>query len=162
MRITLSADAPRVFADVDPSPALSIGGAEDAGPARFYRIQNVRVDGRGRVWVADGGSGELRIFLPDGTPWKTRGGVGEGPGEFTSIRLLGAFAGDSVLVADDANGRVTVFDLEGEIARSVSEPAKTGPGPGFSPPSRTAPRWARSRASSARTRSGPTSSSSTR
>ena len=129
VRITLSADAPRVFADVDPSPALSIGGAEDAGPSRFYRIQNLRVDGRGRVWVADGGSGELRIFLPDGTPWKTRGGVGEGPGEFTSIRLLGAFAGDSVLVADDANGRVTVFDPEGEIARSVSESGADGPWP---------------------------------
>ncbi len=129
VRITLSADAPLRFAAVDADPALSLGGAEEAGPTQFYRIQNVLVDRSGRLWVADGGSGELRVFLADGTPWKTRGGRGEGPGEFTRIRLLGAFAGDSVLVADDANGRLTVFDPVGEIVRTVSEAAAGGPWP---------------------------------
>jgi hypothetical protein len=129
VRSTSTPDVPVVFADVGAVPTVSVGGAAEEGPAQLHRIQNVHVDARGRLWVADGGSGELRIFLPDGTPWKIRGGRGEGPGEFTRIRLLGAYAGDSVLVADDGNGRLSVFDPEGELVRSVSASTADGPWP---------------------------------
>jgi hypothetical protein len=108
-----------VYAVVDSVPMMSLGGADAEGATQFSRIQGVYLDPMDRVWVADGQSAELRIFLSDGTHWKTRGGEGGGPGEFRRIRLLGAFHGDSVAVADDAQGRLTVFDPEGELARMV-------------------------------------------
>jgi hypothetical protein len=82
VRVTVSADAYRTFATVNPEPLLSLGGADAAGPSEFFRIAGVHMDPHGNLWVADGGSAELRLFRPDGTHWKTRGGRGDGPGEF--------------------------------------------------------------------------------
>ena len=129
VRITISSVRPIVYAEVDATPILSLGGPEDSGPTQFFRVQNIHVDPQGRLWVADGQSRELRIFESDGTHWKTRGGRGEGPGEFQRIRLIGSYSGDSVLVADDANGRVTVFDPEGEFIRTERLASGDGPLP---------------------------------
>ena len=122
VRITLTPDADSTFASVDPQPVMSLGGADVSGPTQFSRIAGVYVDPRGNVWVADGGSAELRLFRPDGTHWKTRGGRGEGPGEFRRLHLLGAFRGDSVACWDDGLARLTVFDAEGELARTAPMP----------------------------------------
>ncbi|MFG1691678.1 hypothetical protein ACGF5M_05950 [Gemmatimonadota bacterium] len=127
VRITLSPDAPTTYAVVDPQPVLSLGGPNVSGPTQFHRIQHVHIDAHGRVWVADGQSGELRIFDSDGSHWKTRGGRGEGPGEFLRIRLLGSFRGDSVAAWDGGTGRLTIFDGEGEFIRSVRVPSGDDP-----------------------------------
>ena len=126
--ITINRDDSVPFARVSTEPILSLGGPEAAGPTLFSRIQDIHVDTRGRLWVADGGSGELRIFLPDGSPWKVRGGRGEGPGEFVYIRLLGARSGDSVFMAD-TDGRIAVYDPEGELARTGRVPSDESPAP---------------------------------
>ena len=118
VRITVNRDEPRSFADIDSVPVLSLGGADAVGPTEFSRIQHVYRDPRGRLWVADGQSGEMRIFNPDGSHWKTRGGRGEGPGEFLRIRMLGPLRGDSVAVWDVGNARLTLFDPEGEFVRT--------------------------------------------
>ncbi len=123
VRISISPDSPRTFAEVDSQSVLSLGGPDAAGPTQFYRIQGVQIGPSGTLWVADGGSGELRIFGPGGSHWKTIGGRGEGPGEFMRIRLLGSFRGDSVAAWDAANGRLTVFDGEGEFARTARLPS---------------------------------------
>ena len=124
VRITLSADTSRTFATVDTPAALSLGGPDASGPTQFRNIRGVRVDPRGNVWVADGLSDEIRLFHADGSFWKAVGGRGEGPGEFMSVRLLGAFHGDSVAVWDDQQGRLTVLDPDGNVARVVT--AHTG------------------------------------
>jgi hypothetical protein len=120
VRITLSAATARTFAVVDTPAVLSLGGADATGPTQFATIRGVYVDHRGTVWVADGQSDEVRLFHPDGSHWKTLGGPGEGPGEFESLRLLGGFRGDSVAVWDDAQGRLTVLDADGNVARIVN------------------------------------------
>lgn len=117
IRITLNEDAPKTFAAVDSQPVLSLGGSDAKGPAEFYRIQNILMDSNQRLWVADGQSGEIRLFLPDGTHWKTLGGRGEGPGEFQDIRMLGLFHGDSIAVWDNSLGRITILDESGNLAR---------------------------------------------
>lgn len=122
VRVTTTRDTPTVFAEVEAAPSLSIGGADASGPTQFFQIQNILVDARDRIWVADGGSGELRIFQPDGSHWKTLGGKGDGPGEFLQIRLLGRVRGDSVLVGDARTNRLTVFDAEGAPVRSEQVP----------------------------------------
>lgn len=117
VRITLSAGPPRTFAVVDTTPLLSLGGPDVTGPTQFGNIQGVLLDRRGNLWVADGQSAEVRLFHADGSFWKRVGGRGEGPGEFMRVRLLGSFRGDSVAVWDDAQGRLTVLDPEGNVAR---------------------------------------------
>ncbi len=129
VRITISPDSPRTFAEVDSQPVLSLGGPDATGPSQFYRIQHVQVGPSGTLWVADGQSGEVRIFRPDGSHSKTIGGRREGPGEFMRIRLLGSFRGDSVAAWDDANVRLTVFDAEGEFARTARVPSSGDPLP---------------------------------
>ncbi len=93
VRITITEGAERTFAEVDPQPIVSLGGADAEGPAQFFDIRGIHVDSRGYLWVADGGSAEVRIFRSDGSHWKTVGGRGEGPGEFRRIRILGAVPG---------------------------------------------------------------------
>jgi hypothetical protein len=127
VRITLNPDAPTTYAVVDPQPVLSLGNPDASGPRQFHRIQHVHIDAHGRVWVADGQSGELRIFDSDGSHWKTRGGQGEGPGEFLRIRLLGSFRSDSVAAWDQGTGRLTIFDGEGEFVRSRRIPSGDNP-----------------------------------
>lgn len=120
VRIRLSAAPPRIYAVVDSVPVLSLGGRDVTGPTQFDNIGGVYRDPHGNLWVADGQSAEVRLFRPDGSFWKRVGGRGEGPGEFMRVRLLGAFRGDSVAVWDDAQGRLTVLDTEGEIVRVVT------------------------------------------
>ena len=122
VRIALTAAAERTFASVDSEPVMSLGGPDVSGPTQFSRIAGVHLDPRGNVWVADGGSAQLRLFHPDGTHWKTRGGRGAGPGEFRRLQLLGAFRGDSVACWDWGLARLTVFDAEGELARTTRMP----------------------------------------
>jgi hypothetical protein len=129
VRHTISPDTSLTFADVDPDPALSLGGPDVSGPTQFFQVRGIYVDPQGNLWIADGGSNELRIFRPDGSHWKTRGGKGEGPGEFERIHLLGAFRGDSVAMWDDRNPRLTVFDPLGEFVRTVSARRGDDPAP---------------------------------
>jgi hypothetical protein len=127
VRLTVSENVQRVFAVLDSVPTLSLGGPDATGPTQFSRIQGIHLDPAGRLWVADGQSGELRIFEPDGSHWKTRGGRGEGPGEFVQIRLLGSAPGDTVLVGDGGLDRITVFSPEGEFVRTDVLPSSDRP-----------------------------------
>lgn len=129
VRVTLTQANPSVFATLDSIPVISLGGPDATGPTQFFRIQGVHVDGTGRLWVADGQSGELRIFEPDGSHLKTRGGRGEGPGEFAQIRLLGSSEGDLVLVGDGQIDRITVFDPDGQFVRTERVSASDRPPP---------------------------------
>lgn len=129
VRVTVTEDAPLVFAELDSVPTLSIGGDDVTGPTQFSRVQGVYVDKARRLWVAEGQAGELRIFEPSGAHWKTRGGRGEGPGEFIQVRLLGGMDGDSVLAGDSGADRITVFDPEGEFVRTERLPSSERPAP---------------------------------
>jgi hypothetical protein len=118
IRIILTDPAPNIFAVVGSEPVLSLGGPDAEGATQFHQIQEIHIDPRGRLWVADGQSAEIRLFLPDGRHLRTVGGRGEGPGEFQRMRLLGSFRGDSVAVWDLALARLTVLDKEGTLART--------------------------------------------
>lgn len=129
VRLTITAHTSRVYASLESAPRLSIGGPRAEGPEQLFRVQGIHVDRARRIWVADGQSGEVRIFDADGSPWKTQGGRGEGPGEFLRIRLLGAGRGDSVLVGDGGTDRITLFDPEGDFVRTQRLPGGDRPAP---------------------------------
>jgi hypothetical protein len=129
VQVTLSTDHDGAYAHLDPAPTISLGGPDATGPTQLFRVQGVLVDPAGRLWIADGQSGELRIFEPDGTHVRTLGGRGEGPGEFEQIRLLGSGPGDTVFVGDGASDRVTVYSPEGELVRTELLASSDRPAP---------------------------------
>ena len=81
---------------------LSLGGAEQ-GPESFYNVfpGSVATDAAGRLYVLDAGNHRVVVFDSAGTPLRTMGSQGGGPGE---IEMPLAFS-----VAPD--GTVSVFDL---------------------------------------------------
>lgn len=118
VRITMTRDHNVTAAQVALIPALSLGGPDASGPTQFFRVQNVVFGPDGRLWVADGQSNEIRIFNSGGSHWKTIGGPGAGPGEFRRLRLLAVFRSDTVAAWDDSNGRLTLFDGDGDFIRT--------------------------------------------
>ena len=129
VRVAVSGFSDRTYAVIDTTPVLSLGGADAAGPTLFSNVRGMHVDAAGNLWIADAASGELRVFRADGSHWATRGGLGEGPGEFRRLRPLGAFRGDSAAYWDDALLRLTVFEPGGDLVRVFDVPSGEELGP---------------------------------
>lgn len=74
----------------------------------------VQRDSLGRFLVASS-SPRTRVLLYDSTGeyLEAWGGPGEGPGEFGHIRTILHLPGDSLMVVDGSNGRLTVLDAGG-------------------------------------------------
>ena len=82
-----------------------------AGP--FNRPTGVSVADDGRIYISDGyGNARIHIFSPDGELLKSWGEPGNGKGEFYIPHGI-LVSGDTVYVADRENGRIQLFDLEG-------------------------------------------------
>lgn len=92
----------------------------DGDPA--YQFDNVRASllHANRIVVLNGGSQDLRFFDLDGRHVRTVGRKGGGPGEFENAFWLGPHAGDSILVYDFSQRRISVLDREGAFGRSVT------------------------------------------
>lgn len=106
---------------VDSAPSLILGGETDDGEAKYF--SDVRFAGSlddGGVVVVDGASREIRWFDADGTLAAVRGGRGEGPGEFRYIDAATILKGDTLLVVDKANQRLTFYSPVGAMRRSQS------------------------------------------
>lgn len=96
---------------IESTPDLVIG--DDDSPAEtLYGISGVTQIENGHVVVVDGGSGELRVFNPDGSWVTSVGGRGEGPGEFMAPTLISTSRDDSLLIFDSRLRRFHLFDPE--------------------------------------------------
>jgi len=105
---------------VSGSPLLEIGTPGAAAHTDFQRIDGGRMLADGRIVVADGGAGNVRMFGPDGTTLWTAGRAGDGPGEYRLIESLGTGPGDSVWVYDYGLRRFTILTFGGETARTAA------------------------------------------
>lgn len=94
---------------------LRIGAATGQGPEVFARINALAVDSLGRIWVADGQAGELRVFGREGRHVRTVAGEGEGPGELLWPAGLEVTPDGRVVVIDLKNNRYTVYDTAGSL-----------------------------------------------
>jgi hypothetical protein len=94
-------------------------GAPDARLAEpFTLLRGARELPDGRLLVTDWTEQRLAVVdLARGTV-EDRGRVGAGPGEFRLPAALLPFRGDSVLLVDLGNGRLTVIDPSARIGRS--------------------------------------------
>lgn len=103
---------------IDPEPILELGGPDGRPETQFYQISGVVGFPDGRVVVGDRGSNLLRFFDSDGSFLHATGGEGGGPGEFWGLYRLWPLGRDSILVYDELEVRVSVFDAEGAFVRS--------------------------------------------
>lgn len=95
---------------------IVIGAGRDDGPFLFVDVVAAFLVGSDRVLVADGKTSELRLFsLPDGRHLRSFGGPGQGPGEIAD--LWNAWRSRTSIVAEDAEGKASVFSVDGKFSR---------------------------------------------
>jgi hypothetical protein len=108
---------------------LRIGGLAAELPYQFGQVRSIAVDSHGLIYVADQQAQEIRVFTESGEYLQTIGRPGSGPGELgitTTVVLISP--GDTILVPDIRNRRISRFGPEGESLGSVPlEPEKGRP-----------------------------------
>lgn len=97
---------------------LRIGGTEE-GPGSFNEIRDIAVDSKGRVFVLDYQTEEIRLFGADGKFIRLVGRKGAGPGEYRQPNGIRLAPDGTLWVNDHRNARYTVFTAEGEFAKQV-------------------------------------------
>lgn len=104
------------------APELSIGLREAEDAYHLFRVRDAVVLQGGRIAIANGGTGEIRMFRPDGAHVVSMGGAGEGPGEFRRLEAIAPWVGDSILGWDGRQQRISVFDGAGHHGRTFRVP----------------------------------------
>lgn len=118
------AAAPRELV-LNAEPILTIGEMEGAEEYELHNVNHATRLSDGTLVVSNGGSGELRFYDPAGRHVRSAGRRGSGPGEFEAISYLRRLAGDTLLVYDARNRRVTLFGSDGTYVRDFTP---EGPG----------------------------------
>jgi hypothetical protein len=99
-------------------PVLEIGVVDGPREYQLFQVQSGTVLSDGTVVVAEGSSREIRYYDNSGRHLRSAGRLGDGPGEFQSAVLIGAFGADSLLIWDLQLRRASVFDRSGTFVRS--------------------------------------------
>lgn len=101
-------------------------------PEGFGLLSSVRELPDGRVMVADPLGQILAILNMDSGEMEMLGREGPGPDEYRQPDAVHALPGDSTLLVDLGNGRLTVMDSQGVFGKTmpivVSQPGRSGPG----------------------------------
>ena len=114
---------------IGPEPTVSIGTREGEEAYQLYIVRDAMMLPDGRIIVANGGTGELRIFGALGTHLASWGGEGEGPGEFDNLWQIEPWPGDSIAAWFAPRMGISVFDAEGNYARTFTLAAAPGTPP---------------------------------
>ena len=104
------------------APDLRFGSLD--GPDALVPVGPVALADDGSLWAAQSQDGEVIAIGSDGVLRHRVGGLGEGPGEFAMVSLLG-WVGDSLWVTDNQNRRVTFYGPDGGERGTVPMPAAT-------------------------------------
>ena len=105
---------------IGPEPTVSIGEREGEDPYLLDRVSDATRLRDGRIVIANGGSSELRFFNALGNHLANRGGIGEGPGEFTFLRGVEPWPGDSIVAWEAPRLGFSVFDADGSFGRTFT------------------------------------------
>jgi hypothetical protein len=101
-------------------PEVSIGGADAQGPYALHRVRGAARLPDGTLAVSDGGSGQMRLFTPDGSFVNALGRRGSGPGEFSGPTQVFAGRADTVIAWDPSRMRIHWFRRDGTAHRAVA------------------------------------------
>lgn len=91
---------------------LRIGG-EETGPTLFAWPKSVEADAKGRIFVYEHSTQDIRMFGADGKHIRTIGRPGSGPGELRNAEGLVITRDGKIWVRDAANSRFSIFSGEG-------------------------------------------------
>lgn len=104
-----------------PAPLFGIYGNSSTGG--LQRPMGVTVDGR-KIFVSDTNNRRIVVFDYDGNPLYTFGKLGEGKGEFKFPYGIAVDNSGLVYVADLLNGKISVFNQDGEFIKYFAEDKK--------------------------------------
>lgn len=111
---------------VDTTPVLVLPSIGPDDSVNFGSARSVALLGNGEIAVADPSIRAVRLFSPNGRLVRTIGRPGEGPGEFQYMSWVRECRPDTLFVADDAQGRVSLFGTDGRFIRQ--HPFRVGAG----------------------------------
>jgi hypothetical protein len=103
-------------------PRLAIGLEDGPDAYLLSYVQTAITLADGRIVVANGGTGEIRVYSPTGQHLTTYGRTGEGPGEFRSLSEVGIAPPDTIVALDRSLNRLTVFAPDGSVAATHGIP----------------------------------------
>lgn len=101
-------------------PLVQIGSVEGAPEYQLYRVMAVARLSDGSIAVANMGSHEVRFYNAAGRHLHSAGGEGSGPGEFRAISYMRTLAGDTLLVFDFGNRRLSLLAPDGTHVRDYA------------------------------------------
>ncbi|HEV7503448.1 MAG TPA: hypothetical protein VGS07_00880 [Thermoanaerobaculia bacterium] len=92
-----------------------------SGPGyQLYGPLVLKIDASDALYVLDVGDVKIKKFSPEGRFLASYGkGRGQGPGEFASLADFAVGPRGEVWAADLSNGRLTVFEPNGDVARTL-------------------------------------------
>ena len=93
---------------VGSEPLVSIGTFQGDTLYQLYEVSGAVRLADGRIGLANRGTGEVRIYGPDGRFLMSHGRKGEGPGEFQSPALAGVLGTDTLVVVDYQLRRISL------------------------------------------------------
>lgn len=103
------------------SVSLTIGADSGNEAYQFGRIGDLAVTPRGEIAVIDQLAGTVRVFDSTGTFVRSLGRPGRGPGELSrSANGIFPLGGDSMLVMDPGERRMTVYAPDGTVASTIA------------------------------------------
>ncbi len=111
---------------LDQNPSLTIGTFDGDTLYQLYEVSGGTRLADGRIVISDNGSFQLRSFGSDGRALGTFGREGEGPGEFESLRLMGALDGDTLVVMDGSLRRISLFHPDHGFVRQSTVDDEAG------------------------------------
>ena len=99
---------------------ILFGSIQDRSEHQFAQITGVAETGAGRILVTDLGARAVQLYEPTGTLVADLGGPGAGPGELSPQAGPALVArGDTIVVPDLGNGRVSTFSPAGDFVSST-------------------------------------------
>jgi hypothetical protein len=94
-------------------------GSADGEHDAFMYVRAATQLSSGNVAILDMGVPGIRFYGVDGSHVRTIGQRGEGPGDFSVPASMAKGAGDTLIVADATQRRITVLDSAGRYIRSL-------------------------------------------
>lgn len=83
---------------------------------------SVAADDSGRIYVTDAGDGDIKVYQPDGTYYKSFGKKGSGHTGFGYPYGIGVLKNGDLVVCDSINLNVRIFSKDGQYKRTLISP----------------------------------------
>ena len=103
------ADALESIRDLPVGPPLATFASDSRAGVQLSSVRAAALLSTGGAVLVDSKSSEVVEYAPDGSVRRVLGRRGDGPGEFRTPRDVVVLPGDTVVVYDARNGRLTTF-----------------------------------------------------